>query len=126
MLDKIYDALVADEYIKELTLGRIKFYEYPATGEVDKPYIVIDPLDVPLPKDYADDTWMTDDYLIQIDVWTKDRKTRDKLALRIRHVMWNIGFHQGAGTDEWDKDFNIYRDARQYRGKAYRDDFDKL
>jgi len=126
MLEKIYDALVSDDYIKEQAMGRIKYYEYPATGDVKKPYIIIDPLDVPLPSDYADDTWLTDDYMYQIEVWSKDRRTTNKISSRIRHTLWNIGFSQGTGVDEWDKDVNIFRDARRYRGKAYRDDFDSL
>src|SRR5690625_2891583 len=100
MLTKIYEALVADDYIKDQASGRIKYYEYPATGDVNKPYIIIDPLDVPLPDDYADGTWLTDDYLLQIDVWTKNRIVTSKLAYRIRLVMWDLGFGQGAGMDE--------------------------
>lgn len=126
MLDEIYNALVADDYIKSKAFGRIKYYEYPATGEVNNPYIVIDPLDVPLPKDFADDKWLTDDYLYQIEVWTNDFNITHELSAQIRKVMWDLGFHQGSGVDEWDKDLNIYRNARRYRGKAYRDDFDTL
>jgi len=40
--------------------------------------------------------------------------------------MWNFGFHQGTGPDEWDEETGIYRDARRYRGKLYRDDLDTL
>lgn len=126
MLDKIYKSLVADDYIKDQTMGRIKYYKYPATGDVDKPYIIIDPLDVPLPKDFADNKWLTDDFLYQIEVWSNDRITTEKLAGKIRQVLWNIGFNQGSGVDEWDEDVGIFRNARRYRGKAYRDDLDSL
>lgn len=127
MLNYIYTHLMADNYIREQASGRIKYYEYPATGDVTAPYIVIDPIDAPLPADFADDTWLTDDYMYQIDVWTKNRQTTRKLAAQIRKVMWDIGFPQtGGGVDEYDKDVGIFRDARRYRGKAYREDLDAL
>lgn len=124
MLDKIYEALLADDYIAEQAKGRIKYYEYPKTASLDKPHIIIDPLDVPMPADYADDTWLTDDFLYQVEVWSHDLKVTRKLTARIRLVMWGIGFGQGSGVDEYDKDFKIFRDARRYRGKAYRDDLE--
>lgn len=124
MLDEIYQALIADPYIAEQAAGRIKYYEYPATGDVTAPHIVIDPIDVPRPGDFADDTWLTDDYLFQIDVWTRSRKTTEQIALRIRFVMWELGFMQSGGLQEYDE--GIFRDARRYHAKKYRDDLDSL
>ncbi|WP_336866390.1 tail completion protein gp17 [Peribacillus frigoritolerans] len=126
VLGMIYDALMADPSIKETANGRIKFYEFPETGEVTAPFIIIDPLDVPLPQGFADDTWLTYDYLFQIDVWSKKRTTTRELSGKIRHVMWKLGFSQGSGVDEWDKGTGIFRDARRYRGKLYRDYLDTL
>lgn len=118
MLNKIYEEMIMDDYIYEHAYGRIKFYEYPETGDVTQPHIIIDPLEPPTPADYADGIWLTDDYLYQIDVWTRNRQVRDELAKRIQKVMWNIGFGQfGGGVDEYDS--GIYRDARRYRGKQY-------
>ncbi|MEK4535627.1 DUF3168 domain-containing protein [Peribacillus sp. FSL K6-1552] len=126
VLGMIYNALIADSYIKEKAPGRIKYYEFPGTGDVTAPYIIIDPLDVPLPKDFADDTWLTYDCLFQIEVWSKNRMATNELSGRIRNVMWNFGFSQGTGAGEWDEDTGIFRDARKYRGKLYRDDLDTL
>lgn len=125
ILDEVYDALIADSYIKEQALGRIKFYEYPETGEIDNPHIVIDLLDAPTPADYADGKWTKLDYLIQIDVWSKDRKITDSIADRIRAIMWGrFGFAQQSGPKEYDE--GVFRDARRYRGTLYREDFEKL
>ncbi|MGG0284126.1 hypothetical protein ABEY41_03145 [Peribacillus butanolivorans] len=126
VLGMVYNALIADPYIKEKAFGRIKFYEFPVTGDVTAPYIIIDPLDVPLPKDFADDTWLTYDCLYQIEVWSKNRTNTRELSEQIGKVMWNFGFPQGTGVDEWDEDTGIFRDARRYRGKLYRDDLDTL
>jgi len=119
--DLIYNALIANETIAEKADGRIKYYEYPETGDVSQPHIVIDPLDAPLPADYADNTWLTWDYLFQLDVWTKDRQLTNTLMKEVNKTLWDIGFHQSGGTgDEWDKDTGIFRQAKRFRGKIYR------
>lgn len=119
--DVIYNALMANETIVKEAKGRIKFYEYPETGDVTGAYIVIDPLDSPLAADYADNTWLTWDYLFQLDVWTKDRQLTNTLMKEVNKTLWDIGFHQSGGTgDEWDKDTGIFRQAKRFRGKIYR------
>lgn len=131
ILDTAYKALIEDDFIKEQTYDetledyRIKFYEYPETGDVDNPYIVIDPIDSPTPTLYADNQWIRIDVLLQIDVWSPDRKLTDAVADKVRDVMWDkFGFPQTAGPKEYDK--GVYRDARRYRGTLYREDFDSL
>jgi len=127
MMMVIYNALIADEYIKQQAFGRIKFYEYPETGSVTHPYIVIDPLGPPLPDDYADNEPLTDEYLYQIDVWTKNRLVTKELAKRIKKVMRELGFGYFAGAvDEYDKETGIFRDARRYRGKFYTEEVEAL
>lgn len=126
MIWTIYNALIADELISDLVGDRIKFYEYPEPNDVKETHIIIDPLDPPKPGDYADDKWLTDDYLFQIDVWSKNMNDRDVIANKIRHIMWGLNFRQVGGMDEYDNEYDIYRDARRYRGKAYRKDFNNL
>ncbi|WP_112181380.1 DUF3168 domain-containing protein [Paraliobacillus zengyii] len=125
ILDMIYEALVADAYIKEQGLERIKFYEYPETGEVHEPYIVIDPVAPPSPIDFADNKWTKLDYFLQIDVWSPDRKLTDQIADKILNIMWSkFGFSQHPGPKEYDQ--GVFRDARRYRGSLYREDFNNL
>lgn len=119
MLNKIYESLVADALIQEKVENRIKFYEYPETAILTDAHIIIDPLDVPIPSDFADNTWLKEDFLLQIEVWSKSLSDTQIVAKRIREIMWKLGFSQGGGVDEWDKDLNIFRDARRYRGKVY-------
>ena len=85
VLGMIYHALMANPTIKEKAYGRIKFYEFPETGEVKAPFIIIDPLDVPIPKDYADNTWLAYDCLLQIDVWSKKRTATRELSEKIHY-----------------------------------------
>ncbi len=120
----IYNALIADEFIAKEAAGRIKYYEYPESGEVDKPYIIIDPLDIPKPSDFADDTWLTYDCLYQIEVWTKNRATTVTLGEKVHNVLWKLGFRQTGGLSQYDS--GIFRDARRFSGKLYREDFDTI
>ena len=56
---------------------RIKYYVYPDSADVTKPYVVTDPLRPPVPGDYADNDWITEEHLVQIDVWAKTRADKD-------------------------------------------------
>ncbi|MCA1021795.1 DUF3168 domain-containing protein [Halobacillus litoralis] len=115
----IYYSLKKDPDISAHVKNEIKFYEYPPTNSVEGIYIVIDPLDVPRPDDYADNQPLTDDYLFQIEVWGKDGSKVEEVAKTVRKVMGSIGFTQGSGVDEWDKETEVFRDARRYEGKFY-------
>lgn len=127
MMMKIYDALMADEYISAQAGGRIKFYEYPETATLLQPAIIFDSLGPPLDSDYGDDQPLAEEYLFQIDVWTKDRKLTKELARRVKKVLRENGFYYYAGgVDEYDKDTKIYRDARRFRGKLYTEDVEVL
>ncbi|MCA1058117.1 DUF3168 domain-containing protein [Rossellomorea aquimaris] len=121
MIYKIYNALLADPVINTMVNGRIKFYEYPASGDVTGPYIIIDPLSPPLAGDFADNKWLTDSYLFQIEVWSKSLEDTTTCAKQVRNVMWKIlGFSElSTGVDEYDSDLSIYRVARRYKGKEY-------
>lgn len=127
MLDTIYEALIADELIRESAKGGIKYYKYPEVKDIKETHIIIDPIDVPKPGDYADDEWLTDDYMLQIDIWSKDMYEKELVANLIRKIMWSIGFRQlPGGMDEYDNEYDIFRDARRYRGKVYRKDLANL
>ncbi|SEQ23637.1 hypothetical protein SAMN05216232_1989 [Virgibacillus subterraneus] len=120
MLDVIYEAFIADSLISSKVGGRIKFYEYPETADMTKTHIVIDPLDTPKPSDFADNKWLMEDFMFQIEVWSKNKTDRDMIAKRIQYIMWDLNFgNDGSGVDEYDSDLSIYRDARRYRGKSY-------
>lgn len=127
MLYKIYNALIEDEYIIGKVGNRIKFYEYPEAKDMTATHIIIDPLDIPKPGDFADNKWLTDDYLLQIDVWSKNIEERNIIAGKIREVLWNkLNLKQLAGgVDEYNKELDIFRDARRYRGKQYNENLNR-
>lgn len=127
MIWEIYHALIADEHINEKAGNNIKFYDYPEAKSMKETHIIIDPMITPKPGDYADDKWLTVEFMFQIDVWSKDMDERNLIANKIQQIMWEqLSFRQTDGIDEYDKDYDIFRDARRYRGKVYRKDFKKL
>ena len=127
MLDYMYSLLIADSVIKQYVGNRIKFYEYPATGDFSGTYIVLDPIDTGQVGDYADNTYLSENSLIQIDIWSDNRKTRDLVAKQVRKILVSQkGFSETTGPDEWDKDTGIFRIARRYSKKLYREDFNNL
>ncbi|OVE34791.1 hypothetical protein CCZ20_24380 [Priestia aryabhattai] len=119
MIYDVYNALKTSSLINEKVGTRIKFYEYPPTDNMQGVYIVIDPVGSPIPKDYADNQWLTYEYLFQIEVWSLSLEDTKIIANEIPKVLRKeLGMSQDSvGPDEWDKETNIYRDARRYVGK---------
>lgn len=102
---------------------RIKGYKYPETADMDGSWIVIEPIINGLPSNLADDTWVTYDYLMHVEVWSKKDEENQAIANRIRDLLWeHLRFKQSDSIDEYD--LGIYRDARRYRGTLHRSDLD--
>src|SRR5699024_12649603 len=92
MLTKIEDVLKSNPFISSKISDRIKFYQYPNSSDLNiGPYIVIDPLSPPTPDDYADDKWLTNDYLFQIEVWSKnpmDKRSEERRVGKECRSQW--------------------------------------
>ena len=85
------------------------------TGEVDKPFIIIDPLATPRVVGTADDERIVYEYLYQIDVWTKSLSDTQTIMKTTSDVLWNMGFMESSGIDEYDS--GIYRQAKRFVGQ---------
>lgn len=124
LITKLEDAIKSNPLIGEKVDNRIKFYQYPDSSDLDiGSYIVVDPLEPPTPREYADNKWLTEDQLFQIEVWSRNPIDGEGIANLIQKTLWNgLGcLNVGSGTKEYDKDLNVFRDARRYRVKAYVD-----
>lgn len=131
ILETVYEILKDDPFISKEVGNRIEYYKYPESGDMSDPIIVMEEVTPDSPSDFADNTWLKEEYFIHIEVWVKGsggRKKRDAIAKQVRKLLWErLDFLQsGAMAPEYDKDTKVFRDARRYRGKAYRDDFDSL
>lgn len=121
MLWKIYDALIDHPLIYDKVGNRIKFYEYPETGDVSGVFIIIDPLSSPKPVGHGDNKRIVYEYFYQIDVWSRDMDDTAIVMEAVSDVMWKIGFGETDGIDEYDKDTDIFRQAKRFIGR-----FEKL
>ncbi|MET1177565.1 DUF3168 domain-containing protein [Peribacillus simplex] len=113
----IYNQLISNELIVSLCADRIKFYEYPETGDASKPFIVIDPLDVPVPTVYASNENHANEYLYQIDVESTNRLQVKEIQAEVKKELKKLGFGQlKDGLDEYFKETKRFVDARRYQG----------
>lgn len=125
-LEIIDNILRQDKLIKQYCYSerdglRIKFFEYPETADVDGTFIVLESILNEKPSNFADDTWLTHDYLLHVEVWSRKRTDNRKVANHIRDLLWRkLRFKQDDDVDEYD--LGIYRDARRYKGTLYRHD----
>ena len=122
VLESVFNTLIADQEIANQATGKIKYYEFPDSMTMDVgPYIIIDPLDVPIPNVFADDKRLMYNALFQVETWSKSRSLTREIAARIESLLWDAGFRQVGGLDEYDS--GVFRDARRYRKTIYSDDF---
>src|SRR5699024_7365430 len=77
------------EYLSSETDGfKLKFFEYPETADMEGSHVVLESIINGLPSNMSDDTWVTYDYLVHIEVWSRSREDNLFLADRIRDLLW--------------------------------------
>lgn len=125
---KMYEAIMNNgEFMSHVDKSNIKFFDYPNANEIQDVVVVIDPLDTPTPADYADNDNMTFEYFYQVDVFVKQkpgvngRVLSDKLVFLLQRIMWEkLGFNETSSIKpEYNKEFNLYHQAKRFEGKEY-------
>lgn len=119
MLKTLQKYLLKNATIAQHCKGRIRAYHYDETADTSGTYILISPLIAPQPSTYASDTNLTTEYLYQLDVRGPDYDLVKLIQEEIRKTLWEIGFRQQDGIDQYDHDIQLYMDARRYRGNPY-------
>lgn len=119
MLKTLQKYLLKNTTIAQHCKGRIRAYHYDETADTSGTYILISPLIAPQPSTYASDTNLTTEYLYQLDVRGPDYDLVKLIQEEIRKTLWEIGFRQQDGIDQYDHDIQLYLDARRYRGNPY-------
>ena len=127
LMMEMYTAFNADDLLAE-HIQDIKFFDYPNANDINVPIIVIDDLTTPIPGDFADNDYLSHQYIYQIDIFVKQnnsvngRLLSNRLILRVQEIMWNeFGFHiTSAGKPDYLKDFNLYRSTVSFTGKIYK------
>jgi hypothetical protein len=124
MLTIVYEKLVANPVIAQQTLGtdgnqRIKYYDNPATADHDNLFIVITPLEPPVPITSGSDQELSLQFTFQINVEALDRKACKQAQHEIKKEMFKLGFGQlNDGIDEYFPETSRFVDARRYRGNT--------
>lgn len=125
-----YNLFKDDELIKKYCTSerdglKVRFFEYPETADMSGNWIVLESIINELPSNFADNKWLTYDYLLHVEVWSRDRSKNRMLASHIRNIVNGAyGFTQDDDIDEYD--LGIYRDARRYKGTLYRSDLENI
>lgn len=119
MLKTLQKYLLKNATIAQHCKGSIRAYHYDETADTSGTYILISPLIAPQPSTYASDTNLTTEYLYQLDVRGPDYDLVKLIQEEIRKTLWEIGFRQQDGIDQYDHDIQLYLDARRYRGNPY-------
>ncbi|MFC0232751.1 hypothetical protein ACFFIF_01960 [Vagococcus entomophilus] len=124
-LSEVYDSLIRNEYISSTTKitesdeYRIKFYEYPSTGDKAGPMITIRPLKAQNDAYHGSDKELSIQFWYQIDVEGTYRTTIKQIQSEIKKEMKKMGFAQSdGGLDEYFSDTKRYVDARRYTGNT--------
>ncbi|EJY6074067.1 DUF3168 domain-containing protein [Listeria monocytogenes] len=121
ILNIIYTTLSKNDIIHTTCEERIKYYDFPSTGNSNKTFLLIIPLDVPVPTNFSSNEAVWEDFLVQIDVQSDDRLTVKQIQEEVRKEMKQIGFGQLAGgLDEYFPETGRFVDARKYSGLPYK------
>ncbi|EAG1525425.1 DUF3168 domain-containing protein [Listeria monocytogenes] len=121
ILNVIYTTLSKNDIIHTTCEERIKYYDFPSTGDSTKTFLLIIPLDVPIPTNFSSNESRMEDFLVQIDVQSNDRLIVKKIQEEVRKEMKRIGFGQLAGgLDEYFPETGRFVDARKYSGLPYK------
>ncbi|EAE1828866.1 DUF3168 domain-containing protein [Listeria monocytogenes] len=121
ILNIIYTTLSKNDIIHTTCEERIKYYDFPSTGDSNKTFLLIIPLDVPVPTNFSSNESMWEDFLVQIDVQSDNRLIVKQIQEEVRNEMKRIGFGQLAGgLDEYFPETGRFVDARKYSGLPYK------
>ncbi|MDN6491160.1 MAG: hypothetical protein L0K14_00540 [Leuconostoc sp.] len=125
MLTAVYNQLLTNKAVTEHTkIGdsgdyRIKFYEYPETGDRSGAFITIRPIQPQEDAYHASDQEMAIKFWYQVDVESANRTEVKLLQWHIKKEMKKLGFAQSSdGLDEYFKETKHYVDARRYTGNS--------
>ncbi|WP_337227952.1 hypothetical protein [Staphylococcus succinus] len=127
MMMEMYNAFKSDSEISK-HVSSIRFADYPNANDVTNPVIVIDDLTTPIPGDFADNEYLTYQFIYQVDLFVKQnmnengRLLSNRLILRIQTIMWEqFGFPVSAsGKPIYNKEFNLFTQSISFTGKIYK------
>lgn len=120
-----------DELIKKYvdTENNIFYNHYPEAESINGPIIVLDELSDPTPRIFGDNKIIAQNYLIQINVYTKSntsynaRIARNEIMQRITDILSEeIGMENTSSSKpEYNPDYNVYLSIKRFSRTFYYD-----
>lgn len=131
ILNLFYDKMVNNvDLMRLVDVDNIKFNDYPDVQDINKPYIVLDDFDDPVPEVYIDGERYAYNYIVQVDVFVKysdeynARLRRNQISQLISDLLWDeLKASQVTNLgNEYNKEFSLYRSTRRYEAIFYKEE----
>lgn len=117
VLNYVYDVLKKDAFIQSNFENRIYWYEPSENDEVDKAFIIIDPLKPFDTMHYASNTFNSKYFYIQINIETYDWALAHQTLSNISELLCNHSLvPQNDGFDDYFEDTKRYVVTERYYG----------
>ncbi|HDZ8650467.1 TPA: hypothetical protein RUU96_002561 [Staphylococcus aureus] len=116
ILDIIKSILVSDEIISSHLGERVYYYQVTENADTSKAFIVLTPIsDVPF--HYASDKYLSEQFLIQIDVESESHQITTNITKKIRYLLYQHGLFQASSQlDAYFDKTKRYVMSRRYQG----------
>ena len=111
--------LKSNAIVKEHVGNRIFFYQVEETDEesINLPFIVINSLDPYSPRSFASNNYFNQNFVVQIDVESKDDSITKLVANEItKELFKHYLFKLDGGLDEFFIETQRFVDSRRYEG----------
>ncbi|MCJ1662446.1 hypothetical protein MT341_08800 [Staphylococcus sp. NRL 18/288] len=113
----IIRSIILDDTILKAELGnRIYYYELTENAYVSKPFVILTPVDDD-PSSFVSDKYLSETYLIQVDVESANHQKTIDITKRIRYLLFANNMSQSSSQlDSYFKQTKRYVMSRRYKG----------
>lgn len=116
ILDIVKDIIMADAQLQFYLQSRVYYYQVTENADVSKPFVVLKPI-LNQPSDFASDKYLSESYLIQVDVESTNHQITNDITKRIRYLLFNNNLVQASSQlDEFFEATKRYVMSRRYSG----------
>ncbi len=116
ILNTVKGILLSDAELQTYINSRIYYYKVNENAETSKPFVVITPI-YDLPSDFMSDKYLSEEYLIQIDVESSNNQKTIDITKRIRYLLYQQNLIQASSQlDAYFEETKRYVMSRRYQG----------
>ncbi|MFP4921064.1 hypothetical protein ACJVVW_09595 [Staphylococcus coagulans] len=116
ILNLVRGIITSDTQLNQIIGSRVYYYKVTENADVSKPFVVLTPI-LDEPSDFASDKYLSEEYLIQVDVESTNHQKTIDITKRIRLLLFINNMMQASSQlDEYFKETKRYVMSRRYRG----------